>query len=39
MRTKPGTPESKIYMQKEKAKAQSEKVDKTISKFQIGVLI
>ncbi len=30
---KPGTPESKIYMQKEKAKAQSEKVDKTISEI------
>lgn len=30
---KPGTPESKIYMQKEKVKAQSEKVDKTISEI------
>ena len=30
---KPGTPESTIYMQKEKAKAQSEKVDKTISEI------
>ena len=30
---KPGTPESKIYLQKEKSKAQSEKVDKTISEI------
>ena len=30
---KPGTPESKIYMQNEKVKAQSEKVDKTISEI------
>ena len=30
---KPGTPESKLYLQKEKSKAQSEKVDKTISEI------
>ena len=30
---KPGTLESKIYLKKEKAKAQSEKVDKTISEI------
>ncbi len=30
---KPGTPESNLYLQKEKSKAQSEKVDKTISEI------
>ena len=30
---KPGTPESKVYLQKEKAKAESKKVDKTISEI------